>query len=192
MSTISAEAASDIVNYLESHALPDGRGYVVVEQAIGAKLPFAFEQDRIHVSGVLDMDDHTIAGDIEVQLPLWGWKHVFHFYGMVIEGPGAVFPFDLVLISGSITFKYQWLQGMKWLILILDVKALGQDYHDTRPLFPVPFLTSNTTAIRLVGAPSANGTGPNPQWLQQLHLYSKVALDNGGVFPETATVRHPC
>ncbi|KZT40393.1 hypothetical protein SISSUDRAFT_516798 [Sistotremastrum suecicum HHB10207 ss-3] len=57
------------------------------------------------VSGVLDMDDHTIAGDIEVQLPLWGWKHVFHFYGMVIEGPGAVFPFDLVLISGSITFK---------------------------------------------------------------------------------------
>ncbi|KZT40391.1 hypothetical protein SISSUDRAFT_1060318 [Sistotremastrum suecicum HHB10207 ss-3] len=189
MSVLSAEAAADIASYLEAHALPDGGGYIVVEQAIGHKIPFRFENGKLLIEGVLDVDDRFVSGDVNIWFPIFGWRTVFHFSGKVPDDVGVWFDIDLFAIKGRITFKYQYVLGVKFFTMILAIRILNTwDINGTIPLFPVPFFSSPIAGTGPVNAPSAAaGTYINNQWLEQLHLFSKLALEKGAVLPEAAT-----
>lgn len=94
------------------------------------------------------------------------------------------------MVSGTITFKFEYLAGIQWFTMVLALKVFGKwDFNKTLPLFPIPFVSSENSGLGPVNASSVTaGADFNKQWLEQLHLFSKLALETGGALPEVAAV----
>ncbi|KZT40396.1 hypothetical protein SISSUDRAFT_1044297 [Sistotremastrum suecicum HHB10207 ss-3] len=182
MSVITAEAAADIQTYLEARALPEDGGYLVVEQTLTGDLPFKWEKFPLRIEGVLNPSALSITGDVAVYIPLKGWTNVYHFSGSLITG--IVITLNLFVVKGTLTLKAEDWQGKKWLTFIVDLTFIvGGGIHDTFHIFAIPF-TAVGSGVQANGVSSALSTGDlNQQWLEQLHLFSKLALANGGSLP---------
>ncbi|KZT40394.1 hypothetical protein SISSUDRAFT_1031955 [Sistotremastrum suecicum HHB10207 ss-3] len=193
MSAITAEAASDIQNYIEAHALPGDAGYLVVEQSLAnGDTPFKWEKFPLRVEGVYNASTLSVSGDVSVYIPIKGWTNVYHFAGSLVTGISTTL--DLFFVKGTLTLKAEPWQGQKWITLTVNLTFItGGSLNDTFHILPIPF-TSGGTGVQANGVSSVSSlsTGDlNQQWLEQLHLFSKLALANGGSLPELQSLAVP-
>ncbi|KZT40401.1 hypothetical protein SISSUDRAFT_1060327 [Sistotremastrum suecicum HHB10207 ss-3] len=182
MSVLSAESATDLQSYVEARALPEG-GYLVLEQEINAKIPFKFELFPLLIEGVYDTGADYLTGNVKLYIPLKGYVVILHFSGNLKDG--IVIPINLPLIKGTLTFKSELWQGAQWLTLIVDVKfsifpPINKTFHLFK-LLPIP--SAGVGAAGLTNGSTVSAADLNTQWLEQLHLFSKLALANGGALP---------
>ncbi|KZS91822.1 hypothetical protein SISNIDRAFT_467414 [Sistotremastrum niveocremeum HHB9708] len=189
MSVLSVESATesdkylDLQNYVEARALPEG-GYLVLEQEINAQIPFKFDLFPLLIEGVVDTNALSLTADIKVYVPIKGYVTVYHFSKSLKDG--ITIPIDLPLIKGSIIFKIEDWQGKKWFTLVIDVKfPIFPPISKTIHLFAIPLLgASNGVSVAgLTAGSTVSAADLNTQWLEQLHLFSKLALANGGALP---------
>lgn len=114
---------------------------------------------------------------------------MYHFYGSLTEG--VSFSLDLFVIKGSIALKLEPFQGRKWFTAVIDVVPIvGGEIHETFHIFPIPF-TSAGAGVEVngfVAGSTVSAADLNKQWLEQLHLFSKLALANGGALPVPSEV----
>ncbi|KZT40390.1 hypothetical protein SISSUDRAFT_1060317 [Sistotremastrum suecicum HHB10207 ss-3] len=188
MSVITAESAADFQSYTETHALPGDAGYLVVEQDLAnGDTPFKWEKFPLRIEGVYNKNILYASGDVSVYVPIKGWTVVVHFSGSLITG--IVIDLNLVIVKGTLTLKVEQWQGKQWLTFIVDLTFIGGGgIHDTFHIIPIPsgfpVAQSGGQANGVSSASSLTTGDLNQQWLEQLHLFSKLALANGGSLPE--------
>ncbi|KZT40402.1 hypothetical protein SISSUDRAFT_517287 [Sistotremastrum suecicum HHB10207 ss-3] len=179
MSTLDAETVSALESYVNEHALPDDGGYLVLEQPIGITVPFKWELFPFRIIGSYDKGNLSIKADAQVFVPIKGWTTIYHFSGSLTEGITAII--DTPIAKGIVTVKAEEWNGGKWFTVIVKLWIIGGSNIDkTIHVFKIPPIHSQEEEEAVANAVALGNPDLNTQWLEHLHLFSKLVLENGG------------
>ncbi|KZS91823.1 hypothetical protein SISNIDRAFT_550847 [Sistotremastrum niveocremeum HHB9708] len=179
MSTLDIESASALESYVNDHALPDDGGYLLLEQPIGITVPFKWELFPFRIIGSYNIGTLSITADAEVFVPIKGWTPIYHFAGSLTEGVSA--HIDTPIAKGTVTLKVEEWNGAKWFTVIVKLWIIGGINIDkTIHVFKIPPIHSQEEEEAVANAVALGNPDLNTQWLEHLHLFSKLVLENGG------------
>lgn len=197
MLNVDTQCVIDLEGYINSHALPDNGGYLLLEEEIEIGVPFMWEFFPLRVSrenqrpnlhrfltplnqviGTYNSALLSIKGDVGVFVPIKGWTTIYHFSGSLTKGITA--EINTPVAKGTITFNVEDWEGAEWFTLTVKVWVIGNiNIDNTFRLFKIsPIHTDD--AQRTTNSAAVSNLDLNKQWIEHLHLFSKLALENGG------------